>query len=331
LLGGALDPYDQSLERRADFARGPFDLPGKASGVLLGPALVYVEAVGFDGVVALAGCEPTDVQQPEVSVQVTLTKAKIFDCKDPATEEGARCDDGQQCTTGERCDAGQCKGGVQRDCSYLSDACNVGNCDETNGCTQQPLPDKTPCDDNLNCTDGDVCTAGVCGGLQRDCSKEVTSDCKVATACSETLGCQFANAPFGTTCDDDKYCTVNDACNSSGTCLGGSARDCSSVADQCNNASCDELSDTCKPTPKSTSFSCNDNLACTTLDHCDGLGGCTGTGKNCSTLNDQCNIGICSEPSGNCIKSPKTDGTVCDDGNPITVNDKCTTGVCAGT
>src|SRR5262249_34135452 len=155
--------------RRADFAKGPLELPGKATGVLLGPALVYVEAVGFDGVAALAGCAPTDVEQPEVSVTIDLKKAGIFNCSDPATLDGARCDDGKKCTIGERCSAGVCKGGKQRDCSYLGDACNVGNCDETVGCKTAPLPDKTPCDDGLTCTQGDVCTGGVCGGLPRDC------------------------------------------------------------------------------------------------------------------------------------------------------------------
>ena len=34
---------------------------------------------------------------------------------------------------------------------------------------------------------------------------------------------------------------------------------------------------------------------------------------------------------GSCVYGPKTDGTVCDDGNANTENDVCTTGVCAGT
>ena len=37
-----------------------------------------------------------------------LGKAKVSDCADPSTEDGAPCDDGKLCTVGETCTAGSC-------------------------------------------------------------------------------------------------------------------------------------------------------------------------------------------------------------------------------
>jgi hypothetical protein len=331
LIGGALDPYDLALERRADVAVEPSKLPALATGVLLGPALVYVEAVSFEGVVELAGCAgPVDVQQPKATALVTLQKAGVFDCADPATEIGAPCDDGKLCTIGEKCSGGQCKGGVTRDCTHVADSCNAGNCDDTLGCVATPLPDGEPCDDSLYCTEGDICTAGACGGKPRDCST-TGNPCQTASGCDESLDqCVYEDAPSGTACDDGNFCTVNDECSWSGSCY-GTSRDCSAVADQCNNPSCDESLDACVPLPKSSIYSCSDTLGCTTSDHCNGQGQCIGTAKSCVTFNDQCNTGTCEEPLGTCVKVPLPNGTTCDDGNPATTGDVCTTGVCAGT
>ena len=330
LIGGELDPYDLSLERRADVAGEPSKLPLVASEVLLGPILVYAEAVSFVGEVELAGCVPADVAQPSTNALVTLQAAGVFDCGDSATEPGAPCDDGMFCTIGETCSGGQCKGGVARDCTHVADDCTAESCDEALGCAPVAVPDGTPCEDGLFCTDGDVCTAGACSGAPRDCSMGV-GPCSTPTGCDETFDqCTFQDAPFGTPCDDGAYCTENDSCNSFGSCT-GTTRDCSAVADQCNNASCDETADTCVATPKSSAFSCNDSVGCTVSDQCDGLGQCAGTPKSCTSLDDQCNVGTCTEPLGTCVKTPIASGTPCDDGNPATLNDVCTAGVCAGT
>lgn len=329
LIGGALDPYDPSLQRRADVATPPPNLPARAPEVLLGPALVYVEAVDFAGETKLAGCVPADVVQPSTTVTVTLSKAGVFDCGDPSAEEGSPCDDGKLCTVGEKCSGGACKGGVARDCTYLADPCNAESCDEATGCAAINLPDSTPCDDGVFCTEGDTCNAGICSGQQKDCSIGA-EPCKIATSCSESQQqCVYANAPFGTSCDDDAYCTVTDTCSSFGTC-NGTARDCSSVADQCNTASCDETNDMCVANPKSTIFSCNDAKGCTVTDKCDGAGTCTGTPMNCTSQTDQCNTGTCQEP-GTCMKVPVVNGTVCDDNNVATTNDQCANGICQGT
>jgi hypothetical protein len=330
LIGGELDPYDRSLERRADVAVEPAKLPATATQVPLGFALVYVEAVSFEGTVELAGCVPIDVVEPSTSATVALTKAGVFDCGDPATEDGAPCDDGKLCTLGEKCNGGQCKGGVVRSCSHLADGCNAGSCDEDLGCTSTPLPDNNPCDDGLYCTEGDLCKAGVCVGQPRNCS-DSGNPCQIAAGCDESTNqCVYSVAPYGTSCDDGNFCTVNDYCNYSGTCV-GSQRDCSQVTDQCNNPGCDEATDACVPVPKSTIYTCNDTLGCTTNDRCNGLGQCTGTLKSCAYLDDQCNTGTCQEPAGTCVKTPVTDGTACDDGDPGTTGDQCSAGVCAGT
>ncbi|MEP7121558.1 MAG: hypothetical protein ABJE95_11630 [Byssovorax sp.] len=48
----------------------------------------------------------------------------------------------------------------------------------------------------------------------------------------------------------------------------------------------------------------------------------------CKQLNDACNDGVCT--AGMCMKMPKSDGTMCDDGLFCTSADVCTAGVCAG-
>jgi len=55
--------------------------------------------------------------------------------------DGTVCDDGLYCTVNDACTGGVC-GGAPRDCSALSDQCNVGVCDEANDvCVAQPKPD----------------------------------------------------------------------------------------------------------------------------------------------------------------------------------------------
>ena len=226
LIGGELDPYDLSLERRADVAAVPAALPVQASEVLLGPAFVYAEAVDFTGTATLAGCVPADVVQPSTSVTITLVKAGVYDCAAPGAKDGVPCDDGKACTIGEKCGSGQCKGGVPRDCTYLAESCTAASCDEQLGCIATPLPNTTPCDDGAYCTSGDVCTDGVCTGVPRDCAAEA-GPCQVSVGCSEaSQQCLFNDAQFGTSCDDGLYCTDNDACNSFGSCS-GTPLDCS--------------------------------------------------------------------------------------------------------
>ena len=50
--------------------------------------------------------------------------------------------------------------------------------------------------------------------------------------------------------------------------------------------------------------------------------------KDCSTLDDDCNMGVCNSVSGNCEAQPRTNGTVCDDEVFCNGNDTCSGGNC---
>jgi hypothetical protein len=82
--------------------------------------------------------------------------------------------------------------------------------------------------------------------------------------------------------------------------------------------------------PCSSDTECNDGLYCNGVEKCVG-GICqTGTTVDCSSLNDQCNNGVCNETLKACIAQPKLGGTTCNDGLFCTNPDTCTAGVCGG-
>jgi hypothetical protein len=333
LVGGLIDPYDLSVSRRADLVASATTSPLKAERVGLGQAFVYVEGVNYVGEAELAGCAPIDVIQPSATASVSLSKAGVVDCTDPAAEDGAPCDDGMLCTVGEKCDSGKCKGGAPRACDQVADDCNAGTCDEVKGCVPLPLADKTPCDDGLFCTSGDTCTAGVCGGVARDCTLGAPA-CKVPASCDErSQRCVYQNAPTTTPCDDGKFCTSNDMCNSIGTCV-GTLLDCTAKTDQCNTGTCDEITKGCIAQPRTSSTICNDQNVCTTTDRCNGLGACVGLGF-ASTLTTCNDLNLCTDTdkcdgAGKCGGTPVLD-RVCDDANATTTGDKCDAlGVCKG-
>lgn len=332
LVGGSLDPYDLSLVRRADVASVEDVTRVTAEHVAPGDALVYVEAGGFGGEAEFAGCVATSVLNAEVSASVELSRAKIFDCSDPDTEDGSPCDDGRLCTVGETCDGGSCGDGVARDCGFAADGCNAGTCDEEDGCVIQPLADGTACDDDLFCTGSDACSAGECVGSARNCAAEAEA-CQVAVRCDEELDlCVTADAPFGTTCDDGLFCTVSDQCDSFGTCS-GSTRDCVSGVPQCQVAAgCDETADTCLTANALSGSPCDDTLFCTDFDQCDGLGACAGTARDCSaSVTGECQVPVCDETLNSCGALDADPGTSCEDGLFCTTADSCNElGTCVG-
>jgi hypothetical protein len=324
LIGGTLDPYDITLMRLADVAETEDLTQITAPHVAPGEALVYVEARDFGGNIEFAGCAATTVGQAAVSADIELSKAKVFDCDDPDTEDDSPCDDGLLCTVGETCNDGTCGGGAPRDCSFGADGCHAGTCSEGSGCSVQPLANGTPCDDDLFCTEADVCTEGECSGTLRDCLDEAGS-CEVPLRCDEQLDtCVMTDAPFATPCDDGLFCTVTDQCDSFGFCS-GTARDCSTGVPTCQiNAGCDETLDSCTTINQTPGVSCNDGLFCTELDQCDGLGACSGTPIDCSGLDDECNLGVCDELAAGCDTSPRGSGIACN------VGVSCTLDTCNG-
>jgi len=240
---------------------------------------------------------------------------------------GTPCDDGLFCTVENQCADGLCTGDP-RDCSELSDQCNLAICNNASAiCEAMPLPDSTPCDDGSFCTVDDRCVTGQClGGTPRDCS-EGGDGCQVWFCNDASAICESDPLPDGTLCDDGLFCTLDDQCTE-GAC-GGAPRDCSDEGDQCNDGVCNESTGACEAQPKSDGTACDDGLFCTVNDQCTG-GACEGAPRDCSAEGDQCNDGVCNEAANACEPLAKADGTPCDDGLWCTVGNQCTGGVCSG-
>lgn len=179
---------------------------------------------------------------------------------------------------------------------------------------------------------GDGCDCE-CGIVDPDCSSTspVARGCSDSNPCTDdrcsSLGqCLYVNNTA--TCEDGSYCTVNDRC-SNGACGAGPARDCSSQTSSCSTGSCDEATDRCVRTPLNEGGSCSDARFCTVGDVCV-QGTCTGTARDCSSLNTTCAVGRCDEPTARCVAAAANEGATCSDGLSCTVVDVCRAGTCSG-
>lgn len=327
LVGGAVDAYSPSLDRRGDTVSK--DVASATTKAATGKAFVYVEAVDYTGKVEWAGCSEVNVQGASTKVTVTLGRARVFDCK--TAKDGSPCDDGKLCNVGETCQGGECQGGKTRDCTGAADSCNAGTCDEQKGCTATPIADGTPCDDQHACTTTDSCVAGKCVGTALDCQKQA-GPCRTSLGCDDQAGgCQFtsSSAAYGTACDDGDFCTANDQCDFNGQCR-GTTRDCS--AGGCAVGRCDSVLQKCVTTPSPSGQYCDDGLYCTTNDQCDGSGSCVGTPRVCTPTGSSCSTNACDETYGGCKLTYRPLGTTCNDGSTCTTGDKCDSyGDCLGT
>ena len=144
--------------------------------------------------------------------------------------------------------------------------------------------------------------------------------------CDPVLGCVFPNN--AASCDDGNACTLGDQC-AGGSCQGGSARSCDD-GNVCTADRCDPDSG-CVNDGTGVGGSCGPDVLCDTAFLCQGdaSGSCAPTGvKDCSALDDQCNVGVCDGATGSCQQVPAFDGLACDDGNACTTGDQCSAGSC---
>jgi hypothetical protein len=313
---GSYDPEGKPLTYQWDLVAVPTDGTaelGSATGVT---TEFTPDAVGI-WVIRLTVNDGSLDSEPDV--------VKVQASGEPC-ENDLKCDDGLYCNGAESCVDGWCRPGAL-DCSAQADLCNDGGCDEDNDiCVPVPKADGTVCDDGLWCTENDGCLGGVCTGDARDCSG-MAAEC-VAGVCNEAAqACESQPMADGDLCNDGEYCTVNTRC-SGGQCLGGEPRDCSSAGGGCVDGICDEEQDACVGDPLISGTPCNDDLFCTVNDACDGLGTCVGTARDCSSLTNQCNQGICDETGDQCVANPINEGQACDDGLYCDVNETCQSGSC---
>ena len=166
------------------------------------------------------------------------------------------------------------------------------------------------------------CVATGCQGDQ-DCLDDNACD---LDRCVDNL-CVHEAKTDGTACDDQDWCTIEDACLA-GLCQ-GNPRDCSALDDLCNLGVCDSSLLSCGKSPKADGAECDDGLFCTMDDACL-EGECTGNERDCSEQSDVCNEGFCIEEQDQCGSQALVNGTQCDDFDDCTVNDSCSSGVCLG-
>ncbi len=248
-------------------------------------------------------------------------------CVKSPLDDNTLCDDGLFCTVGDRCVTGACVPTGDRSCDAVG-SCQAGTCDEdADACTGGPaINEGLGCDDGQFCTVGETCQSGACkGGTARDCSA-AGNQCNDGVCNAATAKCERQPKAGNPGCEDGLFCTTGDTCQG-GVCQGGSLYDCTSAGDQCNDGVCDETSDSCKQQPKNDGIVCDDGLLCKINDRCV-AGACVGSDKSCTSENDVCNLGVCDPADGVCKKSPKTNGTLCEDGAFCTAGDTCQGGSC---
>ena len=170
--------------------------------------------------------------------------------------------------------------------------------------------------------------------------------------------CVEVPAEAGTPCDDGLFCTLGDACDGAGVCVGTLPNDCGLSGSECEEVVCDETQDAC------VLVAANEGGACDSGDLCAPgtcvAGVCEPTPIDCSGLDDQCGTGECNPSTGlcevvpvsagtpctlaglgqcevaacdglgACVAEAAADGTPCSDGDICTQNDACLAGVCTG-
>ena len=222
-----------------------------------------------------AGCSAAKPCPPSTT-PCFETKCENGTCEPKAISDGGSCNDGDACTTGDVCTTLKCAG-IVNSCNdnnvCTKDACDAktGQCVYVNVAT---LP-VVACDDGDPCTTGDRCEGGKC--------KPVT-----------LLACQ---------CKNDGDCAAKD--NKTNLCLGKHFCDTSKVPYTCKvsvptvvvcsaedvpacfSNTCEPASGECKLVQKKDGTGCNDGIACTKSDLCEG-GKCTFTpaSNECECFND---------------------------------------------
>ncbi len=257
-------------------------------------------------------------------------------CSHPFAKLGTACsDDGDACTS-DVCDGGGlcshpiglglCKVGgqcVPAGTASPANPCLV--CDPSVTSAAYVPKDGIACSDGDPCTVNDKCVAGSCNGSPKSCAA-LDSACSTGACQASDGACVAKPKAAGVSCDDGNGCTNKDVCDGKGGC-GGAAVSCAALTDTCNTGVCSNGQ--CLAQAKPSGTACSDGDPCTLSDKCNGTGECKGTAKDCSSLTDACNTGLCS--NGTCSAKPKADNTLCSDGSSCTSGDKCQAGVCKGT
>lgn len=326
----------------------------------------YGEAPGDETVVAqsegLIGCNCPD-NNPCATFTCSGTKCVV---KEQLLKEGDRCGDKlgfpgvchlnlccpgcvvvnrvgpPECARAEGMANTQC-GATGTTCENCTlDKCQVPACDGKS-CNLKPVPDGGSCVNTPGfCSKGTCCTGcvdgdGAClpGNTLTQCGASTDqlvkcNDCSDRAPCTADAcvsgKCEAPAVPPGTSCDDGNVCNGVSEC--SGTaCKAGTALNCDD-GDPCTTDSCDAV-DGCKHVPN-PGVACNDGDPCTTGEKCTAQGLCANGMVNTCNDNQPCTADACK--GGECVHTPVTPGTTCNDGNGCTTTDTCNdSGKCVGT
>lgn len=189
----------------------------------------------------------------------------------------------------------ECEEGATRECSSDIGACQAGI---------------EECVDGFWSTcSGTLPSSESCDGVDNDCDGDIDEDPEIL-------------------CDDGLICNGAETCEQ-GACVAAEGPDCSAFDSACSEGVCDEKEGGCRARFLPDDTACDDGLFCTEDSVClEGV--CQTTPRDCSSADDQCNIGVCDEATDACVPQPVSDGTMCDDGAFCTTGDVCTSGTCGG-
>ncbi len=218
-------------------------------------------------------------------------------------------------------DAAGNESGISNEILVAAVACTLAQCNDNNscttdscaasGCVRTNVSDGTGCNDQNASTFFDACRAGVCVGQMPQCTSN-------------------AQCPD----QDSNVCTGGRVCTNF-ECVATAPLTCPNPANACQAASCNALTG-CGTSNLANGTTCNDGNAGTVSDICTN-GSCAGTVAECTSNagcpdldTNLCNGGrLCS--NFRCVAGPAaSNGTTCNDGDPLTLGDVCSAGTCAG-
>ena len=171
------------------------------------------------------------------------------------------------------------------DIEAVGDLCVTSTCNEALECVRGNRETGAACDDGVSCTSGDTCDGqGLCQGSAQDDLCEDGTFCNGRETCqpgaegADLQGCVEGELVV----DDGQVCTADSCDEDSGVVINAAIDGCCQVdadcvsegAGVCQRYFCQQ--NVCGSEPLARGEACDDGLACTNTDVCDGEGTCAG-------------------------------------------------------